>query len=522
MKDPTLEERQEIELESGSGGDAAGADQPPVKPTPDKGKRPRAYDRLDIKKDKRRVARFQWRFGLIPTHIKVEGEHLCNPFRDRAIFVVHGMGEQLNTETAATLRTGVETAVLEIDPRHWMRPENGRGNDWIVPVPFVFDGHWGHYGDLEKTHPDLWKTLHEREHKFFRTVWRRRLDSPWRTTRWAARTGARLVRRSRGWAFIYYWMLVPLLWVAIALLNVWPRTKRILSHTLSDVRNYLDPEGDTAHSIIATIDYEVGRKFLKVLGLDWNLHDLRPSEMIQINSKPHRFDRVTWVSHSLGSVISYNVLGDILARCKQKRKEDANHPGAKRVEEALQGFVTLGSPLDKVEFLFPGNVLRDWPACYLRGSGECAADGRPLDLWIGREKFSSDDRTVGREFWANFFYTADPVSGSLDADRFSVMLKDDAGTGERRTSLVENFHTRGLRIPGFSHLSYWSDNEVLKQVLTRVFEPPLVDNAEPRLRTVSRQLIAMKAISLGWLLLLVGALGGVGWYVYTKVLSYFQ
>jgi len=454
-------------------------------------------------------AYFQWRFGLIPERIWRGGKDIDNPFRKRAIFVVHGMGEHQFTETAATLRTGIENAVQAVEPEHWETQRDSPVDDWIVPVPFVFDGYWGAYGDFKKTHEELWKTLHPRERSFFSKVWERRVYGWWRTTFWLVPQGVKLIHRSHGWARTYYWMLVPMLWTAVALLNLRPKTRRIITHTLADVRNYLDPQGDTAHTIVTAIDLEVGRKFLKLLGLDWDLNDLADKDKLQINGSAHRFERVTWVAHSLGTVISYNTLGDILHRCEQKRGEDPHHAGAKRVEEALQAFITLGSPLDKIALLFSSSVLRKWPECYERGSKELAADGRPLDLWKGRKYFDSPERTKDREFWRNFFYTEDPVSGSLDSTRFRSSHVDE--------SLVENIHTKGARVPALSHLAYWGDEEVLKQVLKHVFEPPLVKSRRRKTRSVSRQALALKLMSLLWLLLLAALLGGVAAWAYRWV-----
>ncbi len=80
-----------------------------------KGERPAAYD---IRPD-----RFQWHFRLIPSRISKAGKSIPNPFRDTAVYVVHGIGEQRYAETAAELRIGFEDAVDEVEPKNWL-PRN--------------------------------------------------------------------------------------------------------------------------------------------------------------------------------------------------------------------------------------------------------------------------------------------------------------------------------------------------------------------------------------------------------------
>ena len=82
---------------------------------------------------------------------------------------------------------------------------------------------------------------------------------------------------------------------------------------------------------------------------------------------------------------------------------------------------------------------------------------------------------------------------------------------------MENIHTKGARVPALSHLAYWGDEEVLKQVLKHVFEPPLVESRPLKTRSVSRQARALKLMSLLWLLLLAALLGGVAAWAYRWV-----
>ena len=97
-----------------------------------------------------------------------------HPCRSSAIFIVHGIGEQQWTETAAQLRAGFEDAFEEIDAWQKKNLPHGGGVDQIkLPPPFIYDGYWANYDDIEATFPDDWKHFNERERKFFGELWRR-------------------------------------------------------------------------------------------------------------------------------------------------------------------------------------------------------------------------------------------------------------------------------------------------------------------------------------------------------------
>ena len=95
-----------------------------VADVPDKRRRPRAYDL--------NPHRYQWRFQSMPVQIRRDNKLIANPFRESALFVVHGVGEQEQGETAATLRVGIEDTVPRIQPKH----SPGSIDGWIVPEPY--------------------------------------------------------------------------------------------------------------------------------------------------------------------------------------------------------------------------------------------------------------------------------------------------------------------------------------------------------------------------------------------------
>ena len=341
------------------------------------------------------MARYQWYFRDIPLLIRHSGRDILNPFRKHALYVVHGIGEQRFTETAATFRLGFEDAIQIVEPKNWTE---GAADNWIVPQPFIYDGFWGDYEHMEKMDPDMWSQLTEREKSFFQRVWSKRAVSSWRTFRWFINTGWRLICNAKGAAKFYYLYLVPMLYLIVLLCLVRPLTRRFITGYLNDIRLYLDPRGDMENAIVQCIDRLVAERFLGLLGINSDFTD--SDTLLHIfKDQPHRFQHITWVSHSLGTVIRYNVIGDLLRRCMEIPPEDnERYQNARRVENSMEAFVTLGSPLDKVRFLFP-EVLRDWPQEYLPNGVR--------SLW-GRPERPAD-------FWENFHYTCCQISFSAPA-----------------------------------------------------------------------------------------------------------
>ena len=84
-----------------------------------------------------------------------------HPGRTCAVFVVHGIGEQLWTATAAQLRSGFEDALVEI--RKWQEQHGykttGGKEDVLLPPPFIYEGYWANYDDIEATFPEDWQRL---------------------------------------------------------------------------------------------------------------------------------------------------------------------------------------------------------------------------------------------------------------------------------------------------------------------------------------------------------------------------
>ncbi len=382
---------------------------------------------------------YSWAFQRIPLKVEKNGVEVANPARNSAVFVVHGMGQQLYTETAVLLRNGFEDAIDRIK-----RPPGADD----IPTPYIAEGHWADYGEFQQTFPEECIGMNEGELKFFTGLWKKRGRSAPRAAAWFAWQAARLVfdrevrtRTSLWQRFTYCWVTF-LAWVGIAVMLI--RHSGVLADILGDVRLYEDPRGEVERAMVQRIEWSVGERFLQLLGLDWEFNELQGDKRLKICGDPHQFQYVTWVAHSLGGVISYNVIADLLTRCEEKRAwvvflkaRGSTKEGKEldrnidRVEKGLHRFITIGSPLQKFAFLFP-HVLRPWP-----------------------EWFQERLRQDSRSWWVNFFHIWDPVSGRLLENDFFPQVK--------------NLHSRLWRLPLWAHLSYWRDVPVLTYIVSRTY-----------------------------------------------------
>jgi hypothetical protein len=422
---------------------------------------------------------YQWQ--PLPKTIHYRGEELQSPLRTDAVFLVHGIGSQRRTETAVSLRSGFEDALVEIFK--WQDKEREKPNteDFFradpreLPPPFIYEGYWAEYTDVEKTFPEVWKTLTPGEEAFFVGLWKHRTSDLKATLWWFLRQQLRLLNPFRYKlkqlpAWILYW---PLQIVSLAALIVAAvRYRRVVTELLSDVRLYIAPRGLVERAIVQRVDRRVGEDFLKMIGLTWDFRLIsKKDDKIIHDKKPITFERITWVAHSLGTVISYNVLSDLFARATEIEKsgDTAQKRGAKRFRQSLRRFITLGSPLDKVGFLFGEDALRPW------------TEEDRICFWDHTQVEDVKKRIANKEdvidWWVNFYHVFDPVSGALS---------NSTVCGSRPP---RNFHASFWRIPGLAHLAYWSDSFPLRYILGRIYGSALLkdgpfDRQNPTLLTL--------------------------------------
>lgn len=403
--------------------------------------------------------RYEWSLYRAASVINIGGKQHRHPKRTSAVFVVHGMGQPTWVETAATLRAGFEDALERT--RKWQARQRkkqeklrdkGKSHREVVispkalPPPYISDGHWGDYPDIEKTFPDDWKRFNERQREFFSELWKRRAVSRRRTAWWFCKQLIKLLNPRLIFtvplAWFLYLTLLALLPVSMLLMLFF--SPRFLTRFLGDVRLYFDPRGVVEKAIAQNIDQRVGEHFLRLIGLDWDFRELKGKDQLHASGKAVRFERVVWVAHSLGTVVSYNVLSDLFTRAEaiMQGDDDEQKRGVDRFRGSLRRFVTLGSPLDKAAFLFPKEAIKPWPL-----------ENRRRLLYNGETIEGTDEH----EWWINFYHYLDPVSGALSNE-------DICGP-----TPPKNVHIGVFRLPGVAHVDYWKDNRVLRFILTRTY-----------------------------------------------------
>lgn len=427
-------------------------------------KRPRAWEKV-----------YQWHIGQVPD---------SDPSKKSAIFVVHGMGKQSWAETSAVLRANMEETLEKMLLKN---------NKWEnLPASFIQEGYWANYDDFKENFEDEWNRLEDKKHSFFEELWDSRSISKIRTFAWVVVQSSRLVLDVRvlfkaPFAYIIYCLLAfvaPPLFAIIFLFF-----PSVMAEVLNDVRIYCSPRGMVERAIVQRIDYRVGEAFLKLIGLDWNFRKLDVDEKYKIDGEPYEFKEVFWVAHSLGSVISYNVLSDIFARADKlaQNGDEEQKKGVDKFWESLQRFITIGSPLDKIAVLFGKTVLRPWPArMFMKDEEE-------------KQAANSGFKNFLNNWWINYYHFLDPVSGALSNESICPS-----------NQMPNNYHLKNLfRLPGFAHVAYWKDKTFLSYLLSRFFGKERVQHKRRKPFPAFVLLLIPFTAYLTWIVLLAGILYGL-------------
>jgi len=236
-------------------------------------------------------------------------------------------------------------------------------------------------------------------------------------------------------------IIVPVLLVLLAI-----RYPKVITQVLGDLRIYFSPKGIVERAIVQRIDERVGKAYLKMIGLDWNFDSLPPIEKLKRNGRPFEFKHVIWAAHSLGSVVSYNVLSDLFERADQLSKSGTPRQkvGVTKFYNSLHRFVTIGSPLDKIAVLFGTSVIRPWQTLFPKSS---------------------------KNWWVNFYHVLDPVSGPLSNPLICKAQKP------------LNDHIGFWAIPGLAHIKYWKDKITLRYLLSRLYGKAVLNVESPESRS---------------------------------------
>lgn len=161
------------------------------------------------------------------------------------------------------------------------------------------------------------------------------------------------------------------------------------------------------------------------------------------------YDAVVIVGHSLGSVISYDILNAAI-------NWDETECGlANRVVGRTTRLITFGSPLDKTAFLFRTQVSS------ARNLREALA-ARQQPLILDYQQY----RPIDHFRWINIYSRRDYVSGHLDYYDVQLDKGNPAPAGYNR---IENRIDPQAWIPGLAHVQYWNNEELHKVLYDAVW-----------------------------------------------------
>ncbi|MEW6088120.1 MAG: hypothetical protein AB1498_07425 [bacterium] len=168
-------------------------------------------------------------------------------------------------------------------------------------------------------------------------------------------------------------------------------------------------------------------------------------EHLKLLLKDERYGQIIVAGHSLGSVIGY----DCLNRINLQMNVD---PGMKANAGKIKGFVTFGSPLDKIAFFFrehtkPEEFIRRQILSHFHSFKSLNLNLKKDETEIENPYQSILDKKV---YWMNFWNPKDPISGHLDFYDVDENIKLD---------LRSAF--------GLAHTKYWGFSEMYKNISKR-------------------------------------------------------
>lgn len=180
------------------------------------------------------------------------------------------------------------------------------------------------------------------------------------------------------------------------------------------------------------------------------------------------YDAVVVAGHSLGSVVAYDALSHVARNAACGRFDAA-------LCDTLKGFITFGSPLDKVAFVF-------WPTAEANDGAGTAWDVRRNDMYAGMlphfygmrsctvekllESGVEQPRTPVFEDvrWVNYYCDRDLISGHLDA--YDGVENHKVGTADQDIDLFKAFS---------DHSVYWASSEMFDRVVADFIPSSTVD-----------------------------------------------
>lgn len=259
-----------------------------------------------------------------------------------------------------------------------------------------------------------------------------------------------LVRYRAAFAAVFEVLLRPANLAALASLALLVSLSYVLTAYVADIAVYTNMDAKSK-------DYDVRNKILA-----------GSTEALKLLLKNSDYDRVLLAGHSLGSVIAYDTINELLLECSSAPAADSDKSERIHCAELrkLKGMATFGSPLDKIYYFFREHVKRDQAIraqvlSLLHSFRKCQSH-RDYGQFKFTYKLDCLDRD-GEFTWINAWAKRDYVSAKL---KFYCLQEDDQ----------KEFP---YRVPGAAHLSYWGDPAFYEFFSAKLLLAPGTDGSSP-------------------------------------------
>ncbi len=418
-----------------------------------------------------------------------------------AFLIIHGVGEQNPLETLDSFATGIIPVINDrsgvmAKPTHHVAEIAGSTENYVsLTIESsdasidLYEYYWAHETQREITAPEVLEWLLEvgaKSDKYYK-------DNVELANRYEPideAFGKRYVfwgprRFKRYWYLRRVGLLMKIVHAGFSLLgpitSAFPAVEKPLKIVSKLVSRYIgkvmvDSFGDVVlyTSTDRKSKYSEVRRRILAGAVDRLNHLLR-------SSTPKGYSSVIIAGHSLGTVVGYDAInrvnlsmniaaGDPVVAISRQDQE--------RTAKKLKGFVTFGSPLDKVAFFFRARasssrvIKRQIINTYhsFRGKDWMPASEPPpveLELDSALHKYFDDQVT-----WLNFWDPKDPIAGPLDfywldysrgaSQEWQDPELDSSSSFEGNRRLEMN---RGW---GVAHTAYWDWVEMYEAIVDEI------------------------------------------------------
>jgi hypothetical protein len=411
--------------------------------------------------------------------------------QNTAIIIVHGIGNQLPMETLDMFGRGLISEYArhypeEITLQHCVVPKEANTSDmWfdnIVRVrkkqgePHIdlYEYYWANYTEDQASWTDI-------------SNW---LDSVVKGARKfydeQASLGKKFEDRSffftangrfRSWRYKFF---IGVASKAIVAIN-------LSGEAILKFLTYIPLVGNLASEVLRWLLNKSGHKFANIIGdicvynvidpkskfycvrrqiLDGALKAIKYLIENKNDDGTRKYPSVVVAGHSLGSQITYDAINTINLLANQGMIDGYNNrgectslkdPSIRKISDQLNGFITFGSPLDKIVFFLREKATRDQKLRQqLMEAYHCFKQLKWSTEQITEPHFklaSCIDRFLDDIPWRNYFDEKDYVSGRLDY--YGNVTNVDC-----------HFNERGIF--AFTHSYYWDEPMMYRDIIFNI------------------------------------------------------